>query len=77
MVTLTLHSCLHFPAFLPLRRLQNIVGHADLELKGQHVDLARFYADHNIECTFQQSMFPGLVYRSSVSNVVLLSAEGQ
>jgi transcription initiation factor TFIID TATA-box-binding protein len=53
-------------------QLQNIVGHADLELKGAHVDLARFYADHNIECTFQQSMFPGLVYRSSKSNVVLL-----
>jgi len=53
-------------------QMQNIVGHADLELKGQHVDLARFYADHNIECTFQRSMFPGLVYRSSESNVVLL-----
>ena len=39
-------------------QMQNIVGHADLELKGQHVDLGRFYADHNIECTFQRSMFP-------------------
>jgi len=53
-------------------QMQNIVGHADLMLQGQHVDLARFYADHNIECTFQRSMFPGLVYRSSQSNVVLL-----
>jgi transcription initiation factor TFIID TATA-box-binding protein len=53
-------------------QMQNIVGHADLMLDGQHVDLARFYADHNIECTFQRSMFPGLVYRSSQSNVVLL-----
>ncbi|NBQ59026.1 MAG: hypothetical protein EBU32_11740 [Opitutaceae bacterium] len=41
-------------------------------LQEQHVDLARFYADHNIECTFQRSMFPGLVFRSSLSNVVLL-----
>ena len=39
-------------------QMQNIVGHADLMLQGQHVDLARFYADHNIECTFQRSMFP-------------------
>jgi transcription initiation factor TFIID TATA-box-binding protein len=53
-------------------QMQNIVGHADLMLTRQHVDLARFYEDHNIECTFQRSMFPGLVYRSSQSNVVLL-----
>jgi transcription initiation factor TFIID TATA-box-binding protein len=53
-------------------QMQNIVGHADMELVGAHVDLARFYADHNIECTFQRSMFPGLVFRSSQSNVVLL-----
>lgn len=53
-------------------QMQNIVGHADLMLHEQHVDLARFYADHNIECTFQRSMFPGLVFRSSLSNVVLL-----
>jgi transcription initiation factor TFIID TATA-box-binding protein len=53
-------------------QMQNIVGHADLDLAGGHVDLARFYADHNIECTFQRSMFPGLVFRSRESNVVLL-----
>jgi TATA-box binding protein (TBP) (component of TFIID and TFIIIB) len=52
--------------------MQNIVGHADMELVGSHVDLPRFYTDHNIECTFQCSMFPGLVFRSSQSNVVLL-----
>lgn len=39
-------------------QMQNIVGHADLFLQDQHVDLARFYADNNIECTFQRSMFP-------------------
>jgi transcription initiation factor TFIID TATA-box-binding protein len=53
-------------------QMQNIVGHADLELTGAHIDLARFYKDHNIECTFQRSMFPGLVFRSRESNVVLL-----
>jgi transcription initiation factor TFIID TATA-box-binding protein len=53
-------------------QMQNIVGHADLGLEGAHVDLAKFYADHNIECTFQKSMFPGLVFRSRESNVVLL-----
>ena len=43
-------------------QMQNIVGHADLMLQQQHVDLARFYADHNIECTFQRSMFPVFIF---------------
>jgi TATA-box binding protein (TBP) (component of TFIID and TFIIIB) len=45
-------------------QMQNIVGYADLGLEGAHVDLAKFYTDHNIEFTFQKSMFPGLVYCS-------------
>jgi TATA-box binding protein (TBP) (component of TFIID and TFIIIB) len=48
-------------------QMQNIVGHADLELKGQHVDLGRFYADHNIECTFQRTMFPVVLFYVDIS----------
>lgn len=49
-------------------RMQNIVGHADMELADAHVDLPRFYADHNIECTFQRRMFPvRLFYAANTS----------
>ncbi len=48
-------------------QMQNIVGHAALELKGQHVDLGRFYADHNIECTFQRTMFPVVLFYADIS----------
>jgi len=53
-------------------QMQNIVGHVDLHLRGETLDLDRFYRDHNIECTFQRTMFPGLVYRAVDSPVVML-----
>jgi transcription initiation factor TFIID TATA-box-binding protein len=53
-------------------QMQNIVGHTDLHLADQTLDLARFYADHNIDCTFQRTMFPGLIYRPLNSMVVML-----
>jgi transcription initiation factor TFIID TATA-box-binding protein len=53
-------------------QMQNIVGHTDLHLAGQTLDLVRFYADHNIDCTFQRTMFPGLIYRPLNSMVVML-----
>jgi transcription initiation factor TFIID TATA-box-binding protein len=53
-------------------QMQNIVGHTDLHLTDQTLDLARFYADHNIDCTFQRTMFPGLIYRPLNSMVVML-----
>jgi transcription initiation factor TFIID TATA-box-binding protein len=45
-------------------QMQNIVGHVDMRLERASVDLEMFYKEYNIECTFQWSMFPGLVYRA-------------
>ena len=53
-------------------QMQNIVGHVDMHLEHARVDLELFYKEHNIECTFQRSMFPGLVYRARHSAVVML-----
>jgi transcription initiation factor TFIID TATA-box-binding protein len=53
-------------------QMQNIVGHVDMDLKNQNLDLGLFYKQYNIECTFQRSMFPGLVYRAQNSAVVML-----
>ena len=52
--------------------MQNIVGHVDMDLDHQNIDLELFYRHYNIECTFQRSMFPGLVYRAQNSAVVML-----
>ena len=53
-------------------QMQNIVGHVDMDLDHQNIDLELFYKQYNIECTFQRSMFPGLVYRAQNSAVVML-----
>jgi len=53
-------------------QMQNIVGHVDMDLDHQNIDLELFYRHYNIECTFQRSMFPGLVYRAQNSAVVML-----
>lgn len=54
-------------------KIQNIVGNAHVSLKpGQQLDLARFYTDFNIFCTYQPNMFPGLIYRPADMSVVLL-----
>jgi transcription initiation factor TFIID TATA-box-binding protein len=53
-------------------QMQNIVGHVDMQLERASVDLELFYKEYNIECTFQKSMFPGLVYRAQDSAVVML-----
>jgi transcription initiation factor TFIID TATA-box-binding protein len=53
-------------------QMQNIVGHVDMQLERASVDLEMFYKEYNIECTFQRSMFPGLVYRAQQSAVVML-----
>jgi transcription initiation factor TFIID TATA-box-binding protein len=53
-------------------QIQNIVGHVDMDLDHHSIDLELFYSEYNIECTFQRSMFPGLVYRSQNSSVVML-----
>ena len=43
-----------------------------MDLEHHSIDLELFYSEYNIECTFQRSMFPGLVYRSQNSSVVML-----
>jgi transcription initiation factor TFIID TATA-box-binding protein len=53
-------------------QMQNIVGHVDMRLERGSVDLEMFYKEYNIECTFQRSMFPRLVYRAQHSAVVML-----
>lgn len=53
--------------------IQNIVGNVSLNLKSdQRVDLDRIYREHNVYCTYQRNMFPGLIYRPNHSPVVLL-----
>ena len=53
--------------------VQNIVAHVELPIpKGGRLDLDSFYKDHYQECTYQRSMFPGLIYRPLHVRVVLL-----
>ena len=66
----------HNPGILftiqPLK-IQNIVGNADVNLQEDEcLDLHSFYNDYNIYCTYQPTMFPGLIYRSNTLNIVLL-----
>lgn len=54
-------------------KIQNIVGNAQVPLKGEEVlDLQRFYKDFNIYSTYQPNMFPGLIYRPTSLPIVLL-----
>lgn len=39
---------------------------------GQGLDIQAMYETHSIDCTFQRSMFPGLIYRMAGCPVVLL-----
>lgn len=59
--------------------IQNIVGNADLRLQdGEKLDLIAFYRDHNVYCTYQPNMFPGLIYRPvHVDLVILLFFSGR
>ena len=54
-------------------QIQNIVGNADIQLgPDERINLERFYADFNVFCTYQPNMFPGLIYRPTHLNIVLL-----
>ena len=54
-------------------QIQNIVGNADIQLTpSQYINLDRFYNDFNVFCTYQPNMFPGLIYRPTHLNIVLL-----
>lgn len=54
-------------------QIQNIVGNADIQLTpSQFINLEQFYNDFNVFCTYQPNMFPGLIYRPTHLNIVLL-----
>lgn len=54
-------------------QIQNIVGNADIKLRADEgINLERFYTDFNVFCTYQPNMFPGLIYRPTHLNIVLL-----
>lgn len=53
-------------------QIQNIVANADVGIKNGRVDLDRMVLEHNVRCTYQKTMFPGLVYRARNCPVVLL-----
>lgn len=53
--------------------IQNIVGH--VEIGGQSdvvLDLDRMYEVYCTHCTYQKTLFPGLIYRPDNSPIVLL-----
>jgi len=56
--------------------VQNIVGNAVIGMKeGQTLNLDRMYNEQCSKCTFQKSLFPGLIFRPDNSPVVLLCFE--
>ena len=67
------HSLPHFYFLLQDVTIQNIVGNVDLQLSAkQRIDLDKLYREENIFCTYQKTMFPGLIYRANNCPVVLL-----
>lgn len=50
-------------------QVQNIVSHAETDCE---LDLDRMYHELNNECTFQKTLFPGLIYRPMKFSIVLL-----
>ena len=51
--------------------IQNIVS--NVQIKGvTSIDLQKFYKDYSTNCTFQSSIFPGLIYRPSHLPIVIL-----
>jgi TATA-box binding protein (TBP) (component of TFIID and TFIIIB) len=72
-IQLLRQSLPHFYFLLQDVTIQNIVGNVDLRLSAtQKMDLDRLYAEENIFCTYQKTMFPGLIYRANNCPVVLL-----
>lgn len=58
---------------LDVVKIQNIVGNALLPLEqDESLDLDAFYSDFNVFCTYQPTMFPGLIYRPVNLPVVFL-----
>jgi TATA-box binding protein (TBP) (component of TFIID and TFIIIB) len=52
-------------------RIQNIVS--NVKISGvKSIDLEQFYKDYSTDCTYQSSIFPGLIFRPASSPIVLL-----
>lgn len=53
--------------------IQNIVGKSAIPMQdGFFLDIKKMYEDMNEMCTYQRTMFPGLIYRPEKSPVVIL-----
>jgi transcription initiation factor TFIID TATA-box-binding protein len=53
--------------------IQNIVAHVELPVGGAGIlDLQGMYGKLELNCMYQRTMFPGLIYRPDASPVVLL-----
>lgn len=52
---------------------QNVVGDVKLDIpEGWELDIQSIFDDHNTLCTYQSSLFPGLIFRPHKSPVVLI-----
>ena len=52
--------------------VQNIVAHVEVPVGSGVLNLAAMYTSLNLHCTYQDNLFPGLIYRPPSSPVVLL-----
>ena len=52
--------------------IQNIVAHVEIPVNGGFLDIDSMYSKLGLHCTYQKTMFPGLIYRPQASPVVLL-----
>ena len=52
--------------------IQNIVAHVEVPVGDGFLNLAAMYTSLNLHCTYQDNLFPGLIYRPPASPVVLL-----
>jgi transcription initiation factor TFIID TATA-box-binding protein len=52
--------------------IQNIVAHVELPIGEGILDLQGMYCKLELNCMYQKTMFPGLIYRPEASPVVLL-----
>jgi transcription initiation factor TFIID TATA-box-binding protein len=69
----TLRRCLSGHEFwMTACDIQNIVAHVEIPLDGARLNLPAMYSRLNLFCTYQKSMFPGLIYRPPSSPIVLL-----
>jgi transcription initiation factor TFIID TATA-box-binding protein len=60
------------PFYLVDCQIQNIVAHVELPVGDGVLDLQSMYRKLELNCMYQKSMFPGLIYRPEASPVVLL-----